>query len=43
VCDLVLYEDEGHSFLKIENVLDVKKRRLAFLAGVLERDSAQKA
>ena len=40
VCDLVLYEDEGHSFLKIENVLDVKKRRLAFLAGVLERDSA---
>ncbi|MGD2041850.1 MAG: S9 family peptidase [Anaerolineae bacterium] len=36
VCDLVLYEDEGHSFLKIDNVLDAKKRRLAFLAGVLE-------
>ncbi|MGB5933640.1 MAG: prolyl oligopeptidase family serine peptidase [Anaerolineae bacterium] len=35
-CDLVLYEDEGHSFLKTENVVDAKKRRVAFLAGVLE-------
>jgi len=37
-CDLVLYEDEGHGFLKIENVIDAKKRRVAFLARVLEGD-----
>jgi dipeptidyl aminopeptidase/acylaminoacyl peptidase len=36
-CDMVLYPDEGHSFLKVENVVDAKKRRAAFLAGVLER------
>ena len=35
-CDLVLYEDEGHSFLKTENIVDAKKRRVAFLADVLE-------
>jgi dipeptidyl aminopeptidase/acylaminoacyl peptidase len=31
-CDLVLYPDEGHSFLKVENVIDAQKRRIAFLA-----------
>jgi dipeptidyl aminopeptidase/acylaminoacyl peptidase len=36
-CDLVLYADEGHSFLKIENVVDAKKRRLDFLADALDR------
>jgi dipeptidyl aminopeptidase/acylaminoacyl peptidase len=36
VCDFVLYEDEGHSFLKTENVLDHKKRLVEFLAGLLE-------
>jgi dipeptidyl aminopeptidase/acylaminoacyl peptidase len=36
-CDLVLYPDEGHSFLKSENVVDAKKRRVAFLAETLER------
>jgi dipeptidyl aminopeptidase/acylaminoacyl peptidase len=34
-CDLVLYEDEGHVFLKRENVVDAKKRQVAFLAGAL--------
>jgi dipeptidyl aminopeptidase/acylaminoacyl peptidase len=37
-CDLVLYPDEGHGFLKIENVVDAKKRRAAFLARVLENE-----
>jgi dipeptidyl aminopeptidase/acylaminoacyl peptidase len=36
-CDLVLYPDEGHSFLKIENVVDAERRRMAFLAKALER------
>jgi dipeptidyl aminopeptidase/acylaminoacyl peptidase len=36
-CDLVLYEDEGHVFLKAENVVDAKRRQVAFLAEVLER------
>jgi len=35
-CDLVLYQDEGHGFLKTDNVVDAKKRRVAFLAGALE-------
>ena len=35
-CDLVLYPDEGHSFLKTENVVDAKRRRAAFLAKHLE-------
>jgi len=34
--DLVLYPDEGHSFLKKKNILDAEKRRVAFLAQVLE-------
>ena len=37
-CDLVIYPDEGHSFLKTENVVDADKRRVAFLAQALERD-----
>jgi dipeptidyl aminopeptidase/acylaminoacyl peptidase len=35
-CDLVLYPDEGHAFLKRENYLDAEIRRLAFLTRVLE-------
>jgi dipeptidyl aminopeptidase/acylaminoacyl peptidase len=35
-CEYVLYPDEGHSFLNTENVIDVKRRRAAFLARVLE-------
>ncbi len=36
-CDLVLYPDEGHVFLQTENVVDAEKRRVAFLARVLDR------
>ena len=35
--DLLLYPDEGHSFLKIENLLDSEIRRVEFLAKVLEK------
>jgi dipeptidyl aminopeptidase/acylaminoacyl peptidase len=35
-CELVLYPDEGHSFLKTENAVDAKRRRAAFLAKHLE-------
>jgi dipeptidyl aminopeptidase/acylaminoacyl peptidase len=33
---LLLYEEEGHSFLKIENVIDAEVKRVQFLAEVLE-------
>ena len=36
ICDYVLFPDEGHSFLKIENLIDAKKRRVEFLAKFLE-------
>jgi dipeptidyl aminopeptidase/acylaminoacyl peptidase len=36
VCDFVLYSDEGHGFLKTENVVDAAERQMAFLAGALE-------
>ena len=32
---LLLYEDEGHTFLKIENVIDAEVKRVEFLAKVL--------
>lgn len=35
-CDFVLYLDEGHGFLKTDNVVDAEMRRIAFLAEVLE-------
>jgi len=34
-CDMALYPDEGHSFLKTENVIDAAERRLGFLERVL--------
>jgi dipeptidyl aminopeptidase/acylaminoacyl peptidase len=34
---LLLYEDEGHSFLKLENVIDAETKRVEFLAEILER------
>jgi dipeptidyl aminopeptidase/acylaminoacyl peptidase len=34
--ELLLVEEEGHSFLKIENVIDSETRRVEFLARVLE-------
>lgn len=33
--DSLLYEEEGHSFLKIENVIDSEVRRVEFLSSVL--------
>jgi dipeptidyl aminopeptidase/acylaminoacyl peptidase len=33
---LLMYADEGHSFLKIENVIDAETKRVEFLADVLE-------
>ena len=35
--ELHLYEDEGHAFLKIENVIDSERKRVEFLAKVLEK------
>jgi dipeptidyl aminopeptidase/acylaminoacyl peptidase len=35
--EFLLYEEEGHSFLKIENVIDSELRRVAFLRRVLEK------
>lgn len=35
-CDFVLYPDEGHGFLKTENVVDARRRRVEFLARFLE-------
>ena len=34
--ELIIYEDEGHAFLKSKNVLDSELRRIAFLAKYLE-------
>ena len=34
--DLIIYEDEGHIFLKLENILDSELRRMTFLAKYLE-------
>jgi dipeptidyl aminopeptidase/acylaminoacyl peptidase len=36
ICDYVLLKDEGHSFLKIENLIYAKKKRVEFLAKYLE-------
>ena len=36
--DYVFYPDEGHAFLKIENVVDHELRRVAFLARALEKN-----
>lgn len=35
--DFLLYEDEGHAFLKIENIIDSETRRVEFLAKALEK------
>jgi dipeptidyl aminopeptidase/acylaminoacyl peptidase len=34
--ELLLYEEEGHSFLKIDTVIDAETKRVAFLARILE-------
>ena len=35
--ELLLYEDEGHAFLKIENVIDAEVKRVEFLEKVLKK------
>jgi dipeptidyl aminopeptidase/acylaminoacyl peptidase len=35
--DFVIYPDEGHTFLKIENVVEHELRRAAFLASLFDR------
>ena len=37
VVELVMYEDEGHTFLKIENLLDAEQRRMGFLVKYLDQ------
>jgi hypothetical protein len=32
-----LYKDEGHTFLKIENILEAETKRVKFLAKALEK------
>ncbi len=34
--ELLLYEDEGHAFLKIENIIDSELKRVEFLAKALD-------
>jgi dipeptidyl aminopeptidase/acylaminoacyl peptidase len=34
--ELILYEGEGHSFLKMENIVDSEVRRMEFLARILQ-------
>jgi dipeptidyl aminopeptidase/acylaminoacyl peptidase len=34
--ELFIYEDEGHIFLKMENILDSEIHRMDFLAKYLE-------
>jgi len=38
ICDYVLYPDEGHVFLKTENQVDSKLKRVEFLARYLEKN-----
>lgn len=34
--ELIIFENEGHAFLKLENVLDAEQRRVAFLARYID-------
>lgn len=36
VCEYITYEGEGHALLKVENQVDAKKQRVAFLAKYIE-------
>jgi dipeptidyl aminopeptidase/acylaminoacyl peptidase len=38
--EFLLYKDEGHSFLDIENVIDAEEKCVKFLAQVLEKGSS---
>ena len=39
--ELLLYEGEGHGFLKLENVIDSELKRVAFMANVLEKQDSK--
>ena len=39
--ELLLYKDEGHSFLEIENVINAEVKRVEFLAKVLDKDNGR--
>ena len=39
VCEYILYPDEGHAFLQIENVVRSKLQQVHFLARYLEKDN----
>ncbi|MFH2102139.1 MAG: S9 family peptidase [Chloroflexota bacterium] len=36
--DFIIYPDEGHGYLNVENLIDSETRRVAFLARVLDND-----
>jgi dipeptidyl aminopeptidase/acylaminoacyl peptidase len=38
--EFLLYEDEGHAFLKIENVINSESKRVDFIARELRKDHA---
>jgi len=42
VCEYILYPDEGHAFLQIENVVRSKKQQVAFLSRYLENENKGK-
>ncbi|MDO8754584.1 MAG: prolyl oligopeptidase family serine peptidase, partial [Anaerolineales bacterium] len=35
--ELLIYEDEGHSFMNMDNIIDAEEKRVEFLAKVLEK------
>ena len=35
--ELLIYKDEGHSFLDMDNVIDAEEKRVEFMAKVLEK------
>jgi dipeptidyl aminopeptidase/acylaminoacyl peptidase len=39
--ELLLYEGEGHGFLKLENVIDSELKRVAFMADVVEKHDSK--
>ena len=36
-CELLLFEDEGHGFLKLENIIESENKRVEFMAEILEQ------
>jgi dipeptidyl aminopeptidase/acylaminoacyl peptidase len=38
--ELLFYENEGHGFLKLENIIESENKRVEFMAGILEISSS---